>query len=151
MKTFMAKAEDIKVNRKWFVLDADGKILGRLATEAARILRGKHRPNFTPHVDTGDHVIIINASKIKLTGNKLQNKMYIRHSGYPGGLKMIDYGTLLKTRPELAVEKAIVGMLPHNKLGADMASKLKVYKDADHPHQAQKPEAWQWQIIGKEE
>lgn len=151
MKTFMAKAEDIKVNRKWFVLDADGKILGRLAVEAARILRGKHKPDFTPHVDTGDHVIIINASKIKLTGNKLQDKMYTRHSGYPGGLKQIAYGTLLKTRPELAVERAVVGMLPHNKLGADMASKLKVYKDADHPHQAQKPEAWQWQIIGKEE
>jgi len=151
MKTFMAKAEDMKENRKWFVLDADGKILGRLAVEAARILRGKHKPDFTPHVDTGDHVIIINASKIKLTGNKLQDKMYTRHSGYPGGLKQIAYGTLLKTRPELAVEKAVVGMLPHNKLGADMASKLKVYKDADHPHQAQKPEAWQWQIIGKEE
>jgi large subunit ribosomal protein L13 len=151
MKTFMAKAEDIKVNRKWFILDAEGKILGRLAVEAARILRGKHRPDFTPHVDTGDHVIVINASKIKLTGKKLQDKKYIRHSGYPGGLKMVDYGTLLKTRPELAVEKAIIGMLPHNKLGADMARKLKVYKDAEHPHQAQKPEAWKWQTIGKEE
>lgn len=151
MKTFMAKAEDIKANRKWFVLDAEGKILGKLAVEAARILRGKHRPDFTPHVDTGDHVIIINAAKVKLTGNKLQNKMYYRHSGYPGGLKAVDYGTLLKTKPELAVEKAIVGMLPHNKLGADMARKLKVYKDAQHPHQAQKPEVWQWQIIGKEE
>jgi large subunit ribosomal protein L13 len=153
MKTFMAKAEDIKENRKWFVLDAEGKILGRLAVEAARILRGKHRPDFTPHVDTGDHVIVINASKVKLTGKKLQDKMYTRHSGYPGGLKQVDYGTLLKTRPELAVEKAIVGMLPHNKLGADMARKLKVYKDSEHPHQAQKPEAWQWQwqTNGKEE
>lgn len=151
MKTFMAKAEDIKMNRKWFVLDAEGKILGKLAVEAAKILRGKHRPNFTPHVDTGDHVIVINASKVRLTGKKLQDKKYIRHSGYPGGLKTVDYGTLLKTRPELAIEKAIVGMLPHNKLGADMARKLKVYKDAAHPHQAQKPEAWQWQTIGKEE
>lgn len=151
MKTFMAKAEDIQMNRKWFILDAEGKILGKLAVEAARILRGKHRPDFTPHVDTGDHVIVINAAKVKLSGNKLQNKKYYRHSGYPGGLKVVDYGTLLRTRPELAVEKAIVGMLPHNKLGADMAKKLKVYKDAKHPHQAQKPEAWQWQIIGKEE
>lgn len=151
MKTFMAKAEDIKANRKWFVLDAEGKILGRLATEAAKILRGKHRPNFTPHVDTGDHVIVINASKVKLSGNKLQKKKYFRHSGYPGGLKVIDYGTLLKTKPELAVEKAIVGMLPHNKLGADMARKLKVYSGAEHPHQAQKPEVWKWQTSEKEE
>ncbi|MGI6492796.1 MAG: 50S ribosomal protein L13 [Pelotomaculum sp.] len=151
MKTFMAKAEDIKANRKWFVLDADGKVLGKLAVEAARILRGKHRPDFTPHVDTGDHVIIINASKVKLTGNKLANKKYYRHSGYPGGLKTVDYGTLLKTKPELVVEKAIKGMLPHNKLGADMFRKLKVYRDAAHPHQAQKPEAWVWQTIGKEE
>lgn len=142
MKTFMAKPEDIK-ERKWYVLDAEGKVLGRLAAEAAVILRGKHKPDFTPHVNTGDHVIVINAEKVVLTGKKLQDKKYIRHSGYPGGLKVVSYETLMKTRPELAVEKAIVGMLPHNSLGADMASKLKVYKGSEHPHQAQKPEAWQ--------
>lgn len=142
MKTFMAKPEDIK-ERKWYVLDAEGKVLGRLAAEAAVILRGKHKPDFTPHVNTGDHVIVINAEKVVLTGKKLQDKKYIRHSGYPGGLKVVSYETLMKTRPELAVEKAIVGMLPHNSLGADMARKLKVYKGSDHPHQAQKPEAWQ--------
>ncbi|MCL6560587.1 MAG: 50S ribosomal protein L13 [Firmicutes bacterium] len=144
MKTFMAKAQDIK-ERKWYILDGDGKVLGRLAAEAARILRGKHKPDFTPHVDTGDHVIVINADKVVLTGNKLQNKNYIRHSNYPGGLKVVSYATLMKTRPELAVEKAIVGMLPHNRLGADMARKLKVYKGPDHPHQAQKPEVWEQQ------
>lgn len=144
MKTFMAKPEDMK-NRKWYVLDAEGKVLGRLAVEAARILRGKHKPDFTPHVDTGDHVIVVNAEKVKLTGNKLKTKKYYRHSGYPGGLKVVDYETLMKTRPELAVEKAIKGMLPHNRLGADMARKLKVYKGSEHPHQAQKPEARQLQ------
>jgi len=151
MKTFMAKAEDIKVNRKWFILDADGKVLGKLAAEAAKILRGKHRPYFTPHVDTGDHVIVINASKVKLTGNKLSQKKYYRHSGYPGGLKTVDYATLLKTKPELVVEKAIKGMLPHNKLGANMFRKLRVYRGAEHPHEAQKPEMWVWQTNGKEE
>jgi len=142
MKTYMAKPLDIK-DRKWYTLDADGKVLGRLAAEAARILRGKHKPGFTPHVDTGDFVIVINAEKVVLTGNKLLGKKYIRHSGYPGGLKVVSYDTLLKTKPELAVEKAIKGMLPHNRLGADMARKLKVYKGPEHPHQAQKPEAWQ--------
>jgi len=142
MQTFMAKPQDIK-ERKWYILDAEGKVLGRLAAEAARILRGKHKPDFTPHVDTGDHVIVINAEKIVLTGNKLKNKKYYRHSGYPGGLKTISYETLMNTRPQLAVEKAITGMLPHNRLGADMVKKLKVYKGSDHPHQAQKPEAWQ--------
>ncbi|OPY59711.1 MAG: 50S ribosomal protein L13 [Pelotomaculum sp. PtaU1.Bin035] len=141
MKTFMAKPLDIK-ERKWYILDAEGKVLGRLAVEAARILRGKHKPDFTPHVDTGDHVIVINAEKTVLTGNKLNNKSYIRHSGYPGGLKKVSYGILMKTRPELAVEKAVKGMLPHNRLGADMARKLKVYKGPEHPHHAQKPEVW---------
>jgi len=144
MKTFMAKPQDIK-ERKWYVLDGEGKVLGRLAAEAARILRGKHKPTFTPHVDTGDHIIVINAEKVVLTGNKLKNKKYIRHSGYPGGLKVMNYETLMKNRPELAVEKAIVGMLPHTRLGADMAKKLKVYRGSEHPHQAQKPEAWQLQ------
>ena len=144
MKTFMAKPLDIK-ERKWYILDAEGKVLGRLATEAARILRGKHKPDFTPHIDTGDHVIVINAEKIVLTGNKLANKKYIRHSGYPGGLKEISYDALMKSRPELVVEKAVRGMLPHNRLGVDMARKLKIYKGSEHPHQAQKPEAWQIQ------
>jgi large subunit ribosomal protein L13 len=142
MKTFMAKPEDMK-NRKWYVLDAEGKVLGRLAVEAAKILRGKHKPDFTPHVDTGDHVIVINAEKAVLTGNKLKNKKYYRHSGYPGGLKTVSYETLMSTRPDLAVEKAIKGMLPHNRLGEVMAKKLKVYKGPEHPHQSQKPEARQ--------
>jgi large subunit ribosomal protein L13 len=140
MKTYMAKPGEI--DKKWYILDAEGKVLGRLATEAAVILRGKHRPAFTPNVDTGDHVIIINADKIVLTGNKLQNKKYIRHSGYPGGLKVMSYATLMSKNPEIAVRKAIEGMLPHNRLGAAMAKKLKVYSGEEHPHQAQQPEAW---------
>jgi len=142
MRTFMAKAGEVE--HRWYVLDAAGKPLGRLASEAARILRGKHKPVFTPHVDTGDHVIVINAEKVVLTGNKLQNKLYIRHSGYPGGLKVMNYATLMRTRPELAVRKAIEGMLPHNRLGARMAKKLKVYRGPEHPHQAQKPEVMEF-------
>jgi len=142
MNSYMSKPLDAK-ERKWYTLDAEGKILGKLAVEAARILRGKHKPIFTPHVDTGDFVIVINAEKIVLTGNKLVNKKYRRHSGYPGGLKEVSYETLMKVRPELALEKAIKGMLPHNRLGADIGRKLKVYKGPDHPHQAQKPEMWQ--------
>ncbi|MFZ5648791.1 MAG: 50S ribosomal protein L13 [Bacillota bacterium] len=140
MNSYMAKPGEL--DKKWYVLDAEGKVLGRLAVEAAAILRGKHRPTFTPNVDTGDHVIVINADKVVLTGNKLQKKKYIRHSGYPGGLKVTNYATLMGTRPELAVRKAIVGMLPHNRLGAAMARKLKVYNGPEHPHQAQKPEVW---------
>ncbi len=141
MRTFMAKAQEIQ--RKWYVIDADGKTLGRLATEAASLLRGKHKPVFTPHVDTGDYVIIINAEKIVLTGKKLQQKEYIRHSRYPGGLKRISYGVLMKTRPEIVVEKAVKGMLPRNRLGNAMYRKLKVYRGPEHPHQAQKPEVWE--------
>ena len=140
MKSYMAKPGEL--DRKWYVLDAEGKVLGRLAAEVASILRGKHRPTFTPNVDTGDHVIIINASKVVLTGNKLQNKKYIRHSGYPGGLKVMSYATLMSKRPELAVRKAVEGMLPHNTLGTAMARKLKVYSGNMHPHEAQNPEAW---------
>ncbi|MEW6726678.1 MAG: 50S ribosomal protein L13 [Bacillota bacterium] len=136
----MAKAGEIE--RKWYVIDAEGKHLGRLAAEAAAILRGKHKPIFTPHVDTGDHVIVINADKVVLTGDKPDKKIYYRHSGYPGGLKSMTYRTFLARKPEEAVRKAIVGMLPHNKLGAQMAKKLKVYKGAEHPHEAQKPEVW---------
>jgi large subunit ribosomal protein L13 len=137
----MAKPSEVK--RKWYIIDAEGKVLGRLAAEAARILRGKHKPDFTPHVNTGDHVIVINADKVVLTGKKLQQKMYYRHSGYPGGLKATRYDKLMQTRPELAVYKAITGMLPHNSLGRDMARKLRVYRGSEHPHQAQKPEVWE--------
>ncbi len=140
MKTYMAKPGELE--RKWYILDAEGKVLGRLASEAATILRGKHRPTYTPNVDAGDHVIVINADKAILTGNKLQQKEYIRHSGYPGGLKRTSYAIIMKVKPELAVRKAIVGMLPHNRLGAAMAKKLKVYRGTEHPHQAQKPEVW---------
>ncbi|MGB9905482.1 MAG: 50S ribosomal protein L13 [Desulfotomaculales bacterium] len=139
-KTYMAKPGEVQ--RKWYVLDGRGKSLGRLAAEAARLLRGKHKPQFTPHVDTGDHVIVINADKVVLTGNKLQKKLYVHHTGHPGGLKVTNYATLMKAKPEFAVRKAIVGMLPHNRLGAAMAKKLRVYGGPDHPHQAQKPEVW---------
>ncbi len=140
MTTFMAKPYEIK--RKWYIIDAAGKTLGHLAVEAARILRGKHKPIFTPHVDCGDHVIVINAAKVHLTGKKLQQKKYIRHSGYPGGLKVTDYARLMETYPERAVEKAVKGMLPHNRLGAKMGKKLKVYRGEDHPHGAQQPQTW---------
>ncbi len=136
--TYMAKPKDIE--RKWFVIDAEGKTLGRLASEAARLLRGKHKPIFTPHVDTGDHVIIINAGKVVLTGSKLKTKEYIRYTGYPGGLRRMTYEKFMATRPDRAVEKAIKGMLPHNRLGRAMAKKLKVYAGPSHPHAAQKPE-----------
>ncbi|SFR05021.1 50S ribosomal protein L13 [Desulfoscipio geothermicus] len=139
--TYMAKPNEVQ--RKWYIIDAEGKVLGRLAAEAARILRGKHKPTFTPHVNTGDHVIIINADKAVLTGNKLRQKMYYRHSGYPGGLKATRYDKLMQTKPELAVYKAITGMLPHNSLGRDMARKLRVYRGSQHPHEAQKPEIWE--------
>lgn len=138
MKTFMAKAEE--VNRKWYVVDAEGKPLGRLASEVASILRGKNKPTYTPHVDTGDHVIVINAEKIVLTGNKLNNKIYRRHSGWPGGMKEMKYSQLMAKSPEKAIELAVKGMLPHNSLGRSMFKKLKVYKGPEHEHQAQKPE-----------
>ena len=139
MSTYMPEGP---VQRKWYIIDAAGKTLGRVATEAARLLRGKHKPIFTPHVDVGDHVIVINAAKVELTGQKLLKKMYFHHSGYPGGLKSESYSSLMQRRPEFAVEKAIKGMVPHNRLGRQMAKKLKVYRGADHPHQAQQPEAW---------
>ena len=142
MGTFMAKASEVE--RKWYILDATDKPLGRLASEAARILRGKHKPIYTPHVDTGDFVIIINADKVLLTGKKLEKKMYYRHTGYPGGLKSMNYATLMASKPTLAVEKAIKGMLPHNSLGRQAASKLKVYAGPEHVHAAQKPEVWEF-------
>jgi len=141
MSTFMAKADEIQ--RKWYIIDAAGKPLGRLATEVASLLRGKHKVIFTPHVDTGDHVIVINAEKVVLTGKKPEQKIYARHSGYPGGLKTMTYAKLLSEKPELAIEKAVKGMLPHNRLGRAMNKKLKVYKGAEHPHQAQMPEVWE--------
>ncbi len=138
MKTFMAKAEE--VNRKWYVVDADGKPLGRLASEVAKILRGKNKPTYTPHVDTGDHVIVINAEKVVLTGNKLDQKIYRHYSGWIGGMKEIKYRQMMEKQPEKVVELAIKGMLPHNSLGRQMFRKLNVYKGAEHEHQAQKPE-----------
>ena len=137
MSTFMAKAETIE--RKWYIIDAANKPLGRTAVKAAEILRGKHRPEFTPHVDCGEFVIIINASKAVLTGNKLEDKYYHHHSGYIGGLKSIQYKKLMATRPEMAMELAVKGMLPHHTLGAKSFTRLKVYAGAEHKHEAQKP------------
>ncbi|WP_248929005.1 50S ribosomal protein L13 [Paenibacillus hamazuiensis] len=139
--TYMAKPNEVE--RKWYIIDADGKTLGRLASEAASIIRGKHKPEFTPHVDTGDFVIIINAEKIVLTGKKMQNKMYYRHSLYPGGLKVTSAQDMIKNKPERVLELAIHGMLPKNRLGDSMKTKLKVYAGSEHPHQAQKPEVWE--------
>ena len=144
MSTYMAKPNEIKKN--WYVIDAEGKPLGRVATEIARVLRGKHKPIFTPHVDTGDFVIVINAEKVQLTGKKLQQKQYVRHSGYPGGLKTMSYERLLKEKPERAIEKAVKGMLPHNRLGRAQGRKLKVYSGPDHPHTAQQPEKWDFAV-----
>ncbi|MBE6606228.1 MAG: 50S ribosomal protein L13 [Ruminococcaceae bacterium] len=138
MSTFMAKKETLE--RKWYVIDAANKPLGKTAVLAATILRGKHRPEFTPHVDCGEFVIIINASKAILTGNKLTQKYYRHHSGYIGGLKEVQYKTLMATKPELAMELAVKGMLPKNTIGANSFNRLKVYAGADHNHAAQKPE-----------
>lgn len=139
--TYMAKPNE--VTRKWYILDAANRPLGRVASEAARILMGKHKPTYTPHVDTGDHVIVINAEKIRLTGKKLDQKFYIYHTGYPGGLRKISYRKLLAEKPEMAVEEAIRRMLPQNRLGRKMFKKLRVYRGEQHPHSAQKPEIWQ--------
>lgn len=143
MTTYMAKATEVE--RKWYIIDAEGKTLGRLSTEAASILRGKHKPQFTPHVDMGDFVIIINAEKIVLTGNKLQDKIYYRHSLYTGGLKETPAHVMLEKRPERVLEHSIHGMLPKNRLGERMKTKLKVYAGKEHPHQAQLPEVWELQ------
>ena len=138
MKTVMAKAETVE--RKWYVVDADGMTLGRLASQVAAILRGKNKPTFTPHVDTGDHVIVINAAKVVLTGKKLDQKVYYHHSGYAGGLKETKYRKLMAEKPEFAVKHAVIGMLPKGPLGRQMARKLRVYAGAEHEHEAQKPE-----------
>jgi large subunit ribosomal protein L13 len=137
VRTFQPKPG--QVTRQWHVIDATDVVLGRLATQTARLLRGKHKPVYAPHVDTGDFVIIVNASKVALTGNKRDQKLAYRHSGYPGGLRATPYSQLLERQPERAIEKAVHGMLPHNTLGRQMAKKLKVYAGPDHPHQAQQP------------
>lgn len=134
----MAKPETVE--RKWYLIDAEGMVLGRLASQVAHILRGKHKPTYTPHVDTGDHVVIINADKVILTGKKLDQKIYYHHSGYPGGLKETNYRRLMDTKPEFAVKKAIVGMLPKGPLGRKMAKKMRVYAGPEHEQQAQQPE-----------
>ena len=142
MKSYMAKPEEME--RKWYVIDAEGKVLGRLATEVASILRGKHKPIYTPHVDTGDFVIVINADKVKLTGKKLEQKKYYYHSGYPGGLKSVSYNRMMEENPEKAIELAVKGMMPKNKLGRQMFKKLKVYSGPEHKHEAQQPELYEF-------
>lgn len=137
MKTFVAKPETVK--RDWYVVDAEGKTLGRLATEIARRLRGKHKPEYTPHVDTGDYIVIVNAEKVAVTGNKAQDKMYYSHTGFPGGIKSISFEKLIAKKPEMVIQKAVKGMLPRGPLGRAMFRKLKVYAGAEHNHTAQQP------------
>ena len=139
MKTYSAKPSDIK--QDWFVVDASGKTLGRLATEIARRLRGKHKPEYTPHMDTGDYIVVINAKEVKVTGNKRTDKIYHHHTGFPGGLKSISFDKLMKKKPEMVIEKAVKGMLPRGPLGREMYRKLKVYPGAEHKHAAQQPKA----------
>ena len=138
MATFSAKKKEIE--RSWFLVDAENKVLGRLAAKIATVLRGKHKPVFTPHVDTGDFVIVINADKIHLTGSKLDNKMYYSHSGYPGGIKAVSAGEMLDKKPEAIIQHAVKGMLPKNKLGRQQLRKLKVYAGTEHPHESQMPQ-----------
>ena len=140
MSTYMPKANDIV--RKWYVLDAAGKPLGRVAVEAANLLRGKHKPTFAPHADCGDHVIVINAEKVVLTGNKLDQKKYFHHTGYVGHMKEVKYSTLMRTKPAFAMEKAIKGMIPDTTIGREALTRLRVYTGAEHKHAAQKPEEW---------
>jgi large subunit ribosomal protein L13 len=142
MKTYSATPKEIE--RKWFVVDAKGRVLGRLASFVAARLRGKHKPIYTPHVDTGDHIVVVNADKVALTGNKWEDKMYHRHSGYPGGLKSRSAKDLLEKHPTDLVLHAVRGMLPKNRLGRKMLKKLKVYTGSDHPHEAQQPESLQF-------
>jgi large subunit ribosomal protein L13 len=137
-KTYTVREGEI--DRRWFVVDATDQTLGRLASRIARVLEGKHKPTFTPNLDSGDHVIVLNASRIAVSSDKLESKLYIRHSGYPQGLKQETLGELLQRRPEQVIRRAVKGMLPRNKLGAQQLRKLKVYAGSDHPHQAQRPE-----------
>jgi large subunit ribosomal protein L13 len=143
VKTYSAKPGEVQ--RNWWVVDADGKNLGRLASEIAVVLRGKNKPQFTPHTDTGDFVVVVNAEKIAVTGNKMSSKMYYRHSGYPGGLKAESLGRLIERRPTEVLRKAVKGMLPKNRLAAQQLGKLKIYAGPKHPHAAQKPEEFPWQ------
>jgi len=138
VKTVMPKVDAVDI--KWYVIDGEDQVLGRLASQVATLIRGKHKPQFTPHLDLGDHVIVINADKIRVTGRKEQQKSYTRYSGFPGGLKTMTLEKMLQSRPERVVQHAIKGMLPKNTLGRQMMKKLKVYKGAEHPHQAQQPE-----------
>ena len=147
MRTFSPKDSDI--TRQWHVIDATDVVLGRLASHVAVLLRGKHKPIFAPHVDTGDFVIVVNADKISLSGNKLQDKRAYRHSGYPGGLRAVSYAELMEKHPERAIEKAVKGMLPKNSLGRKTLSKLKVYAGPDHPHQAQQPQPYEIRQISQ--
>lgn len=140
-RSYVATPKDADASRVWWVIDATDKPLGRLASHVAHVLRGKHKPTFTPHEDTGDFVIVVNAGKVKLTGNKLDQKLYSHHSGIPGGFKQVTYRNLLAKKPEFPIEKAVKGMLPKNVLGRQMLGKLKVYATPDHPHAAQKPKA----------
>ena len=138
MKTFSAKTHEVQ--RDWFVVDADNKVLGRLASEIARRLRGKHKPEFTPHVDTGDYIVVVNAGKLRVTGNKELDKKYYRHSGYPGGIYETTFGKMQERFPGRALEKAVKGMLPKGPLGYAMIKKMKIYAGAEHPHEAQQPQ-----------
>lgn len=142
MKSYMAKANEVE--RKWYVIDAEGKVLGRLASEIASVLRGKRKPIFTPHVDCGDFVIVINADKVVLTGDKLNQKIHAYHTGYPGGRKEVAYAEMMAKRPEKVIELAVKGMLPKSRLGRQMIKKLKVYAGPEHPHAAQAPEVYEF-------
>jgi large subunit ribosomal protein L13 len=147
MSTFIPSS--LEINRKWFVVDASGKTLGRLATETASVLSGKKSPKYTPYIDMGDHVIVINAEKIRLTGLKSQQKLYRRYTGFPGGLREESFTRLLERKPEKIVEEAIKGMLPKTKMGRQMATKLKVYKGGNHPHEAQQPQVLEFASLAK--
>ncbi len=140
MGTYQLTKEEALAQRQWYIVDAEGRVLGRLATEVARVLRGKHKPSFSPHIDGGDFVIIVNAGRVSLTGKKLEQKIYYRHSGYPGGLRASTAKHMLETKPNNIVQLAVKGMLPKNRLGRDLLRKLKVYPGPEHPHQAQNPQ-----------
>ena len=139
MKTYSPKPQDI--DRKWYVVDANGLILGRLASKIAQVLHGKHKPIWAPHADVGHFIVVVNADKVRVTGRKAEQKLYIRHSGYPGGLKKTSYSKVLQTKPEHILREAVRGMLPHNRLGRKMLKKLKIYASTEHPHQAKTPES----------
>ena len=138
MKTYLPKAKQVQKN--WYIIDAEGKVLGRLASKIASVMRGKHKPTFTPHMDMGDNVIVVNAEKVRLTGRKAEQKVYYRHSGYPGGIKSMGFADMIKRKPEQVITIAVKGMLPHNRLGRAILKHLKVYRGPEHPHGVQKPE-----------